>query len=264
MPPELCLEAGGRIDATGEVIEPLTAADIGELAARLQALSPQAVAINLLFSYLRPELEQRLRGAVPDGCFCSLSSEVLPEVREYERGMATWLNAWLGPLVEGYLRRLGDQLPGVPLSVMQSAGETVAASQAAGQAVRMLLSGPAGGLVGAQAVAAQAGFDRLLSFDMGGTSTDVALIEGELQLTTEGHISDYPVAVPMMDMHTIGAGGGSIAWLDEGGYAAGRAGVRRCRSRTGLLRAGRHPPDGDRCEPAARAPAVVGLPGGAG
>ncbi len=217
VPPELCLETGGRIDATGEVIEPLTAADIGELAARLQALSPQAVAINLLFSYLRPELEQRLRGAVPDGCFCSLSSEVLPEVREYERGMATWLNAWLGPLVEGYLRRLGDQLPGVPLSVMQSAGETVAASQAAGQAVRMLLSGPAGGLVGAQAVAAQAGFDRLLSFDMGGTSTDVALIEGELQLTTEGHIGDYPVAVPMMDMHTIGAGGGSIAWLDEGG-----------------------------------------------
>ena len=217
VPPELCLETGGRIDATGEVIEPLTAADIGELAARLQALSPQAVAINLLFSYLRPELEQRLRGAVPDGCFCSLSSEVLPEAREYERGMATWLNAWLGPLVEGYLRRLGDQLPGVPLSVMQSAGETVAASQAAGQAVRMLLSGPAGGLVGAQAVAAQAGFDRLLSFDMGGTSTDVALIEGELQLTTEGHIGDYPVAVPMMDMHTIGAGGGSIAWLDEGG-----------------------------------------------
>jgi len=217
VPRELCLETGGRMDALGEMIEPLTDGDIEKLARELAELRPQAVAINLLFSYLRPELEARLKAAIPEGCLCALSSEVLPEVREYERGMATWLNAWLGPLVAGYLQRLQKALPGVPVSVMQSAGETVSATQAAGAAVRLLLSGPAGGLVGARAVAAQAGFDRLLTFDMGGTSTDVALIEGELQLTTEGHIGAYPVAVPMMDMHTIGAGGGSIAWLDGGG-----------------------------------------------
>ncbi len=217
VPRELCLETGGRLDARGELVEPLTHEDIAQLARQLSSLAPQAVAVNLLFSYLRPELEQQLKAALPAGCFCALSSEVLPEVREYERGMATWLNAWLGPLVAGYLERLGDSLPAVPVSVMQSAGETVSAGQAASGAVRLLFSGPAGGLVGARAVAAQAGYGRLLTFDMGGTSTDVALIEGELQLTTEGHIGEYPVAVPMMDMHTIGAGGGSIAWLDAGG-----------------------------------------------
>jgi len=241
VPHELCLETGGRLDAHGGLVEPLTEEDLVALADQLAALAPQAVAINLLFSYLRPELEQQLKAALPAGCFCSLSSEVLPEVREYERGMATWLNAWLGPRVAGYLERLGDGLPGVPVSVMQSAGETVSAGQAAAGAVRLLLSGPAGGLVGARAVAAHAGHEQLLTFDMGGTSTDVALIEGELQLTTEGSIGDYPVAVPMMDMHTIGAGGGSIAWLDAGGMlqvgpeSAGADPGPACYGRGGVL-----------------------------
>ncbi len=217
VPPELCLETGGRVAADGSVIEPLTEQDISVLRDALEVLGPEAVAVNLVFSYLAPELEQRLRAAIPDGVFCSLSSEVLPEVREYERGMATWLNAWVGPRVAGYLRRLGAGLPGVPVSVMQSSGETMGAEQATGQAVRMLLSGPAGGLVATQYLGELAGFGRLLTFDMGGTSTDVALIEGDLHLTTEGHIGDWPVAVPMMDMHTIGAGGGSIVWLDAGG-----------------------------------------------
>ncbi len=217
VPPELCLETGGRLAADGTLVDPLTEADIAALRARLTELAPEAVAINLLFSYRDPTLEQRLRAAVPEGCFVSLSSEVLPEVREYERGMATWLNAWVGPRVAGYLRRLGEALPGVPVSVMQSSGETMSAGQAAGQAVRMLLSGPAGGLVAAHHLGELAGCRELLTFDMGGTSTDVALIEGGLQLTTEGHIGDWPVAVPMMDMHTIGAGGGSIAWIDAGG-----------------------------------------------
>ncbi len=217
VPPEDCLETSGRIGADGSMVEPLTDDDLAALRDALAERDPEAVAICLLFSWLRPELEQRLREAVPEGCFVSLSSEVLPEVREYERGMATWLNAWVGPRVEGYLRRLGAGLPGVPVSVMQSAGETMSAEQAAGQAVRMLLSGPAGGLLAARHLGGLAGFDRLLTFDMGGTSTDVALIEGELGLTSEGHIGDWPVAVPMMDMHTIGAGGGSIAWIDEGG-----------------------------------------------
>jgi N-methylhydantoinase A len=212
-----CLETGGRLDAQGRLLEPLTDLDLAELQAAVRARGPAAVAVNLLFSYLDPDLEERIAAAMPDGVFVSLSSRVLPEVREYERGMATWLNAWIGPKVAGYLSRLCAGLPGVPVSVMQSSGDTVAAAQAAQNAVRMLLSGPAGGLIAARHVGLAGGEERLLTFDMGGTSTDVALVDGEPRLTTEGLIGRYPVAVPMVDMHTIGAGGGSIAWIDAGG-----------------------------------------------
>jgi N-methylhydantoinase A len=217
LPPDRCLETGGRIGADGTLLEPLTDADIARLREALERLRPQAVAVNLLFSYLDAGCERRLAEIMPEGVFISLSSEVLPEIREYERGIATWLNAWIGPRVAGYLERLQRRLPDTPISVMQSAGDTVAARQAAPQAVRMLLSGPAGGLVAAQAIGASSGCQGLMTFDMGGTSTDVALVEGSPQLTTEGRIGRYPVAVPMVDMHTIGAGGGSIAWLDPGG-----------------------------------------------
>jgi len=142
---------------------------------------------------------------------------VLPEYREYERGMATVLNAWVGPLVEGYLRRLREGLAPASVSVMQSSGATVAAAQAGRHAVHLLLSGPAGGLTGAKFVGAAAGRTRLMTLDMGGTSTDVALIDGTIRLTSEGRIGGYPVAVPMVDMHTIGAGGGSLASVDAGG-----------------------------------------------
>jgi N-methylhydantoinase A len=150
--------------------------------------------------------------------------------------MATWLNAWIGPRVAGYLSRLGEGLGERPVSVMQSSGDTVAAAQAAGNAVRMLLSGPAGGLIAARRV----GEGRaLLTFDMGGTSTDVALVDEEPRLTTEGRIGRFPIAVPMVDMHTIGAGGGSIAWLDAGGMlqvgpqSAGAAPGPACYARGG-------------------------------
>ncbi len=217
VPPELCLETGGRLGADGTEVEPLSVADLAGLRLQLERLAPEAVAVNLLFSYLDDRAERRIAAVVPDGVFVSLSSQVLPEIREYERGIATWLNAWVGPRVAGYLRRLAAALPGARVAVMQSSGETAAATQAADQAVRMLLSGPAGGLVGARFVAAASACTRLLTFDMGGTSTDVALIDGAPRLTTEGRIGRYPVAVPMVDLHTIGAGGGSIAWLDPGG-----------------------------------------------
>ncbi len=217
VPAALCLETGGRLGADGSLVEPLTEQDLDDLRHRLEALAPRAVAVNLLYSFLDDRFEQAIAKVVPEGMFVSLSSEVLPEIKEYERGMATWLNAWVGPLVAGYLRRLAAGLPGARVAVMQSSGATIAADQAANQAVRMLLSGPAGGLVGARFVGQSAGRERLLSFDMGGTSTDVALIDGEPRLTSEGRIGPYPVAVPMVDMHTIGAGGGSIARLDAGG-----------------------------------------------
>ncbi len=217
VPEALCLESGGRISATGEIIEPLSSADLQHLKQQLQVLRPEAVAINLLFSFLNDEPERAIEAIVDDTVFVSRSSAILPEYKEYERGIATWLNAWVGPLVARYLERLQQGLRGARISVMQSSGGTIAADQAAAVAVQMLLSGPAGGLAGARQIGLAAGHERLLTFDMGGTSTDVALIDGELKLTSEGRIGPYPVAVPMVDMHTIGAGGGSIAYLDDGG-----------------------------------------------
>lgn len=217
VPAKLCLETGGRVAADGSVLEDLNDEMLETLGEQLKALAPQAVAINLLFSYLNDQFERRIAELVPAGIFVSRSSQVLPETREYERGIATWLNAAVGPLMEGYLQRLCAGIPQASVAVMQSSGGTIDASQAGEKAVHLLLSGPAGGLSGACYVGRAAGCKHLLSFDMGGTSTDVALLDGELQLTTEGRIGPYPVGVPMVDMHTIGAGGGSIARVDAGG-----------------------------------------------
>lgn len=212
-----CLETGGRLSAQAEVIEEFTDDDLQSLKQQIAELKPRAVAINLLFSYLDDRFEKMIEAALPEELFISRSSAVLPEFKEYERGITTWLNAYVGPLVEGYLQRLSSKAANARITVMQSSGGTIAAEQAGEEAVHMLLSGPAGGLAAARFMGQQAGRTRLLTFDMGGTSTDVAMIDGELQLTNEGKIGDYPVAVSMIDMHTIGAGGGSIARVDAGG-----------------------------------------------
>lgn len=212
-----CLETGGRISAEAETIAPLTEEHLTKLAQQIKELAPQAVAINLLFSYLDDSAEKRIAAVIPESIFVSRSSEVLAEYKEYERGIATWLNSYIGPLVQNYLQCLQDALPKATITVMQSAGGTIAAELAGQQAVHMLLSGPAGGLAAAKFMGDLTSQPRLLTFDMGGTSTDVAMIDGELQLTNEGEIAGYPVAIPMVDMHTIGAGGGSIANVDAGG-----------------------------------------------
>ena len=217
VPAELCLETGGRLAADGQLVEPLSDSDCQRLRSALEALKPEAVAINLLFSFLDERYERQIEALVPDGVFVSRSSALLPEYREYERGIATWLNAWVGPRVAGYLQRLSEAVAPSPVSVLQSSALTIAAEQAAQHAVKLLLSGPAGGLIGARRIGRLLGIERLMTFDMGGTSTDVALLDGQIGLTSEGQVGRYPVAVPMVDMHTIGAGGGSIARLDEGG-----------------------------------------------
>lgn len=217
VPASLCLETGGRLGADGGVIEPLTADDLDALTTSLKALKPEAVAINLLFSFINPDFEKTIAAHIPNDIFVSRSSEVLPEYKEYERGMATWLNAWLGPKVATYLGNLQDALKTTPISVMQSSGGTTDATNAAHRAVNLLLSGPAGGLAAAKHLGQILHRPKLMTFDMGGTSSDVALINGDIKLTNEGRIGPYPVAVPMVDMHTIGAGGGSIAYLDDGG-----------------------------------------------
>ncbi|MCP1728552.1 N-methylhydantoinase A [Natronospira proteinivora] len=218
-----------RLDAEGRELTPLDPADVTALIEALESAGVESVAINLLFSFRDPGHEQRLAEALSEafnkgpgpGLFISLSSSVLPEYGEYERGMATWLNAYVGPRVSDYIGRLKQALPDSDLKIMQSSGGLMDAANAADRAVHLLLSGPAGGLRGLMAIGRQIESERLLSFDMGGTSSDVAMLDGEIRLSDNGHInageSSLPVPVPMVDLHTIGAGGGSIAYLDEGG-----------------------------------------------
>ena len=220
VPPELCLETGGRVAADGTVVLPLSETELDVLLEKIESLAPDAVAINLLFSFLDDSFERRIESAIKAQSgerFVSRSSTVLPEYKEYERGIATWLNAALGPVISGYLGALQHELGGTSLQVMQSSGETMSASMAAQSAVNLLLSGPAGGLTAIAYLAAQVGKSKFLSFDMGGTSTDVALLDGKIRTSNESSISNYPIAVPMVDMETIGAGGGSIAYVDTGG-----------------------------------------------
>jgi len=238
IPRSHCLEVNTRLSAQGELLQALSEEDIDQLCQQVRELNADAVAINLLFSFLDARQELVLKQALQKDAqwqgFVCISSQVLAEYREYERGMATALNAYVGPLMQGYLTRLENALNaegGSPqaspaeaasqglasLSILQSSAGSINAAQAAEHGVHLLLSGPAGGLKGAQQVAQLAGHSRLLSFDMGGTSTDVALIDGDIRLTSEASIAGYPVAVPMVEMHTIGAGGGSIATVDAGG-----------------------------------------------
>ena len=217
VPSHLCLETGGRVAANGAVLEDLSAADVETLVRRLKTLAPDAVAVNLLFSFLDARFEERLAETLGSDYFVSLASRVCPLAGEYERGVATWLNAYVGPLMRAWLLKLRAGLPRATIRVMQSHGKTAAAERASDQAVQLLLSGPAGGVIAVDYLTRLSGERKVLSFDMGGTSTDVSVLHDGLELTTEGRIGPYPVAVPMVNVHTIGAGGGSIVRVDEGG-----------------------------------------------
>ncbi len=214
---EDCFGVAGRLDAAGNEQSPLAEADLARLAGYAHDGDYESVAVCLLFSFLNPTHEQQLAAALPDDLFVSCSHAVLAEYREYERAATTYLNAYVGPLVQRYLRRLQATLEPKHLFVMHSAGGVMQADLAGEQAVRLVLSGPAGGLVAAQSVGRQLGSEQLLTFDMGGTSTDVALLQGAPAMTTDGSIAGMPVSLPMLDIHTIGAGGGSLAWIDEAG-----------------------------------------------
>ncbi len=210
-----CFGVTGRIDGEGRVLAEISNEDLEAL--KLKAAAYDAVAICTLFSFLNPEQENSIAAVIPAAVFCSVSHDILAEYREYERASTTFLNAYVGPLVQRYLQRLAGELAPKQLFIMHSAGGLMNAEEAGRQSARMVLSGPAGGLVAVQSVSRQTGIKSLMSFDMGGTSTDVALIDGQVQITTEGSIAGMPVAVPMLDIHTIGAGGGSIAWSDAAG-----------------------------------------------
>jgi N-methylhydantoinase A/oxoprolinase/acetone carboxylase beta subunit len=199
----------------GTVLEPLSAEETARLASRIGDVD--SVAVCLLHSYANPAHEKQVGHALRDaGYAVSLSSEILPEYREYERAATTVVNAYVSPLVQRYIRSLEACLPRARLRVFQSNGGSISATEASEQAVRTVLSGPAGGLVGAAAVARLLGIDRFVSFDMGGTSTDVSLYDGAPRYTTEGGAAGLPIRVPMLDIESIGAGGGSVAYFDEG------------------------------------------------
>lgn len=211
------LGLSGHLDCDGSEIEAVDGGQLAELADLIEQGDYRAVAVCQLFSFLNASHEQKIAAALPDDLFISLSHQVIAEYREYERAATTFLNAYVGPLVQRYLKRIRDTLRPKHLFVMHSAGGVMDAEAAGAQAVKLALSGPAGGLVAAEAVGRQLGEPNLLTFDMGGTSTDVALIQGSASKTTASVIAGMPIAVPMLDIHTIGAGGGSLAWIDVAG-----------------------------------------------
>ena len=205
-----------RVVASGEVLQPLDVSELKPLIEKLKEANVESVAVSLLFSFLHPEHEERIAQALaPLNIPLSLSSRILPEYREYERTSTVVINAYLQPLMGRYLRRLSS---GFPLRVMQSSGGSISAEMAAVEPVRTILSGPSGGVVGALRAAQAAKLPNIITFDMGGTSTDVALCDnGAIRTTNEATVAGLPVAVSVMDIHTVGAGGGSIARVDEGG-----------------------------------------------
>lgn len=227
--PQLTFALSERLDASGDVLEGVVEDDVDQLARVLHDRRVEMVAVCLLHSYANPVHEQLVATLLrQSGLTVCTSHEVLPEYREFERWSTTVVNAYVTPLMDRYLARLEDSLgstgrqsPGSTvrnrLSIMQSNGGCISAAAARAQAVRTVLSGPAGGVVGAKAVAEAAGLKRVIGFDMGGTSTDVSLIDGVIGRTTDSRVGDFPVRLPVIDIHTVGAGGGSIAYLDTGG-----------------------------------------------
>jgi len=205
-----------RMTFEGEAIVPLSAAEIGRAGDVVAGAA--AVAICFLHSYANPAHERALADALRSrGIHCSVSHELVAEYREYERLSTTVMNAYVGPVMQRHLLALAAGVGERPLRVMQSSGGAISVATASREAVRTLLSGPAGGVVGAQAAARRVGESRILTLDMGGTSTDVSLVDGEIRRHTEWTIGDLPVKVPAIDIHTVGAGGGSLARIDAGG-----------------------------------------------
>ena len=247
VPPERAFEVRERCGPEG-VETPLEEASLEAAIERVRECGAEAVAVGLLFSFAHPDHERRvaaaLRAALPE-VHVSASHEVLPEIREYERLSTTAVDAYLTPVLRQYLARLEGRAEdaGLPApAIMQSSGGTLPIEAAAEHAAWTVLSGPAGGVIGAARLAARSGDARALTFDMGGTSCDVALVEeGAPARTSETTIAGHPLHLPMLDVGTVSAGGGSIAWLDSGGalrvgpHSAGARPGPACYGRGGTL-----------------------------
>ena len=210
--------AGGRTLFDGQIAAPLKPAELARLRARIARSGGDAIAIGMLHAYANPASEQALAEALaPLRLPLSVSHRLLPEYREYERLSTTVVNAYVAPRMVSHLRNLATQLAPARLRVMQSNGAAIGVGLACAEPVRTILSGPAAGVVGAAALVRAMGIDRFITFDMGGTSTDVALFDRRAQLRTLSYPAGYAVRTPAIDIHTVGAGGGSLAALDVGG-----------------------------------------------
>ena len=219
VPPESRFGIVGRILHSGEEHEPLDLEEAQRVVELLQKSQVESVAVCFIFSFVTPSHERKMKELLEEtGVVVSLSHEILGEFREFERTSTTVLNGYVSPKMQSYIEYLVAELDqGDSLSIMQSNGGSISAETARKESVRTILSGPAGGAVGAFEIGKMAGYTQLITFDMGGTSTDVSLTDGALSLTVESKISGYPIKVPMIDIHTVGAGGGSIASVDVGG-----------------------------------------------
>jgi N-methylhydantoinase A len=226
VPLELVREVGGRLNFKGEELRPLDEESVRQAARFFRERNIRAVAICLIHAYANDAHEKRaldiLREEYPD-CTVSISSQVLPEYREYERTVTTLVDAFVKPHMERYLKRvkdaLGEDLGRKPFLVMQSNGGVMSAEQVVNKPITTALSGPAAGVLGSAVIAKLAGFDNVVTLDAGGTSTDLSLIEGGVaHLTNAGSVGPFPVRIPMIDIETIGTGGGSIAWISREGH----------------------------------------------
>jgi N-methylhydantoinase A len=225
VPRDLRLEVPERIHHDGRVETPLDEAAFRDAVRRLRVAGVRAVAVCFLYSFVDPAHEEAAARIIAEefpAAFTCVSHAVAPEFREYERLSTTVVNAYLGPVMRSYIGRLGQRLRDMGVTatphLTQSNGGVISFEQAARLPVRTVLSGPSTGVVGAQAVGRLAGFSDLITFDMGGTSTDVALLaDGQCRLASEAVVHGYPIKAPMLDIHTVGAGGGSIAFIDSGG-----------------------------------------------
>lgn len=211
---------GGRLDHTGAEVRPFAEEQAAEAARWFRTRGINAIGVCFLHSYANPEHERRMREVIwrehPEAVV-SLSSDVLREYREYERSVTTLVDAAVKPTMRRYIANLSDRL-GMPFSVMKSNGGILSAREVVNQPITTVLSGPAAGALGAALIAKTAGHPSVITLDGGGTSTDVAVVlDGEPSITTEGGIGRYPVKIPMIDIVTVGAGGGSIAWISPEG-----------------------------------------------
>lgn len=211
-----------RVDYRGEVIAPLQEADVLAAAEALREEGVEAVAVSLLWSFKNPAHERRVAELLADalpGVYVSVSSELAPRLGEYERTATTLVNAYLGPRVARYTEALQQRLAGTPVFLLDSSGGVMTPKQAGASAVRLLLSGPSGGVTAAQYISSALGHRNVLTFDMGGTSADVGLVVGgEILQRHETETGGFHLLLPMVDVRAIGAGGGSLARVEEGGY----------------------------------------------
>ena len=224
VPLELVREVNARLNVDGKLVDAVDPAEVRAIAEEFKAMGISAVAVSLLHSYRNPVQEQEIRSIIEEAypeCFISISSDILREYREYERTNTTCLNTALMPLLSNYhgklQQHLHDQNIDVPFYIMRSSGGLAQAEEISRLPIAAALSGPAAGVIAASHFGKLSGYPEVICFDVGGTSADICLVEGgEPRMLTEGRVDIYDVKTPMIDIHTVGAGGGSIAWLAGG------------------------------------------------